>query len=268
MPKKIFSEEQKQYIRDNYLTQSYKEIGEHLGFTAKQIGAWITENHLRKNHVINNTYFDNIDTSLKAYFLGFIYADGCVSRGNELNYSFYMKLQSQDRYILEKLNKELCGKDNYITHIEPYDVIIMGISSHCCGADKLSIGSKPLVEALIKNNIIPDKSHSDIFPIVDDIFFFDYLRGWIDGDGWYTYDKEKLIIGLCCHSIKPLEYAQTKLLNYGIHARICQDKSVYKLICSRKVDTIKLINLLYYEDNLLYLQRKYEKIKHLIGLAA
>src|SRR5690606_22998740 len=31
-------------------------------------------------HIINHTYFDEIDTEEKAYFLGFLVADGCISK--------------------------------------------------------------------------------------------------------------------------------------------------------------------------------------------
>lgn len=55
-------------------------------------------------------YFNVIDTEKKAYFLGFIYADGCIykrQKGNSLEISLNISIQSKDKEILEELEKEL-----------------------------------------------------------------------------------------------------------------------------------------------------------------
>lgn len=52
-------------------------------------------------YITNNTYFDNIDTEDKAYFLGLIYADGC----NDIpNNRLIITLIHTDGYLLERLN--------------------------------------------------------------------------------------------------------------------------------------------------------------------
>lgn len=270
MPRQsMFTKEQQQYIRDNYLTKTYREIGEELGFTMKQIRGWINHNCPNKIGNINSDYFDIIDTPLKGYFLGLIYADGNV-RLKKRGGSFAIKLQAQDRYILERLNRELGGKDSFIFHKDPCECVIQGKLSMDHGSDNLSIGSKPLVESLIRQNIVPNKSHSDIFPIVGDKYFFDYLRGYIDGDGCYYFEEGKYLkISIVCNSRKNLEYIQSVLLKYNIHSGIYQktNATCYVLIVKRS-DSIRLLHRLFYEDGVFCLQRKYEKIKHLLGFAA
>lgn len=74
----IFSESDKEYITAHYLTDSYKDIGDKLGYTARQIQGWVN-NHFKgkvKIRDFNSDYFKNIDCSAKAYWLGFLYADG------------------------------------------------------------------------------------------------------------------------------------------------------------------------------------------------
>ena len=57
---------------------TYREIGDKLGFTEKQIRGWVAANCKNKIKLYNKMYFQNIDTPNKAYWLGFIYADGWV----------------------------------------------------------------------------------------------------------------------------------------------------------------------------------------------
>lgn len=59
------------------------------------------EEWLRK-YDLNQEYFDVIDTQNKAYFLGFLYADGNVSKSNN---AIQIGLESRDLHILESLKK-------------------------------------------------------------------------------------------------------------------------------------------------------------------
>ena len=56
---------------------------------------------LRK-YDVNQNYFDIIDTQNKAYFLGFLYADGNVSKDNN---NIQIALQARDLHILESFKK-------------------------------------------------------------------------------------------------------------------------------------------------------------------
>ena len=110
MSKAIFTKEQINFMINNYETMQYKEIGNILGFTERQIRGKLNNMGYTKNRKFNNRYFQHIDTPLKAYFLGYIFADGWVCHNNAThNYEFGMELQEQDKYVLEKLNSELGG---------------------------------------------------------------------------------------------------------------------------------------------------------------
>ena len=218
---------------------------------------------------INDHYFGIIDIPLKAYLLGFIYADGWVYHNeNTRNYEFGIQLQSSDKYILEKINEELGGL-NIIYKYEPHVSNIQGHESHSGYTDCLRIYSKNLVLGLESNGVLPNKTKKDIYPIVLDELFFDYLRGYIDGDGCYYNDKNSTYMHITCASLEPLKYIQSKLKEYDIETHIySENENKHRLMCTNTIEMNKLLNHLYYEDGLFCLKRKYEKIAHLLGFAA
>lgn len=267
----IFSSQDVEFIKNNYDLMTSAEIGKILGFTASQIQGKVNKLKLKsKRRNINDTYFEHINTPLKAYYLGFIYADGYIIYDeNRHNYEFGMELQSDDKYILEKLNDELGGQ-NIIYHSDPKDVLICGTQiAHGGHSDILRIYSKKLVCDLIKNGIETNKTLKDTYPIIDDKFFFDWLRGYIDGDGCYYNYNNQTYMHITCASIIPLRYIQDKLNSFGIKTQIyTENERKHRLMCTSFTEMNKLVNRLYYEDGLFCLRRKYEKIKHFLGLAA
>lgn len=124
-----------------------------------------------KKYTLNDDYFEKINTDKKAYFLGFILADGCIRKN-----SIDIRIVEKHKYILEEFKKELqCNKP--IKFIK-YDNI-----NHQNQVG-LYIGSKKLVEDLSKLGIIKNKSYDlDNFYIPEGDLFYSFLRGIFDGDG-------------------------------------------------------------------------------------
>ena len=50
-----------------------------------------------KRKEYNHSYFEIIDSEDKAYFLGFIYADGCLVTNKRS--SLYIKIHTKDQHI-------------------------------------------------------------------------------------------------------------------------------------------------------------------------
>ena len=265
-----FTQEDIDYIKNNYQAKSYKEIGDILGFTERQIRGKVNNMGLGKTRKINADYFKFIDTPIKAYFLGFIFADGWICANTEKRiFEFGMELQSQDRYILEKLNDEIGGL-NIIKHFDKSETFIKDHVAHSGESDCLRVYSRPLVENLINAGIETNKTRKDIYPIVDEHLFFDWLRGYIDGDGcYYTNKNINTYMHITCASLSPLTYIKDKLQQYGIKTNIySESEKKHRLMCTNKEDMCKLINYLYYDENIFCLKRKFEKIKHLLCLTA
>jgi hypothetical protein len=258
----IFSREDIDYIRENYLEMTYGEIAKELGFTEKQVKGWINHNCDKKVRTFNDRYFDKIKTPNQAYWLGFIYADGYViKRTSVRNYELGIQIQSCDIKLLEDFNNELGGVHSITySHDEKY----------ICGNPKISITdsvtlriySKNIVDDLIKNNVIQNKTQSPIFPIVKDDLFFDFLRGYIDGDGCIYINQDKVTasqIHITSAHDEILNYIKDKLSLYGINSYVYKEKERKHRIYVNHKDAIKLLDLIYYDKNVQKLNRKYEK---------
>ena len=265
MSKSIYTKEMLDYMIANYKTMEYKEIAEHLGLTSKQVRTKMSQLGYRKNRTFNNRYFQYIDTPLKSYFLGFIFADGWVCANNEpRNYEFGIELQSQDKYILDELNKELGGVHK-IFHTDACKTVILGHEVNRGESDTLRVYSKPLVLDLINNGIVVNKTQHDIVPHVSDDLFFDFLRGYIDGDGcyWNTIQRPDCVyLHITCASRKVLEYLQERLYSYDIKTQIyTENDRKHRLMCTNYNDMKTLINKMYYDQNVLCLTRKLKLIE-------
>lgn len=262
--RKRFSKEDVQFMIEHYQDMQYKDIAEHLGFTERQVRGRLNNMGYSKTRKFNNHYFHDIDSELKAYFLGFIFADGyVVYREKNRNHEFAMQLKSEDRCILEALNEELGGVHD-ICHKNPKKKMINGVDTISRDSDVLRVYSKDIVCDLMNLGVVQDKTHNYQLPKIPDEYFFDFLRGYIDGDGCY-YNNGRIMMNITCASKEVLEYLQNILQTYGIHTSIYKEKELkYRLNCYRKDDVKKLVNMLYHDGFSLCLSRKYEKIKHLL----
>lgn len=140
----------------------------------------------------NQHIFDLIDSEEKAYWLGFIYADGYISassldKDKEIDYKFELNLSSKDITHLEKFNKFMEHTDY---NINISDVIL---NENTYERARWSIGNKHMWNVLNNYGCTPRKSNTLTFPDVT-IFnkkslVFDFIRGYIDGDGSISYNN-------------------------------------------------------------------------------
>lgn len=272
--KPLLTEEQAQFVMDNYLNMSYSEIGEIVGKSGKQIEGWV-RNHIpdriKKQREINDAYFNIIDTPEKAYWLGFIYADGWISKHihsskdvhPRFNYEFGMELQRCDEYLLYQLNDALGGK-NIIKQVTRELVIVDNNHVTKSESSILRVYSKNIVEDLNSHCIDYNKSSSPIFPMVDLSLFPEYLRGLIDGDGCIHYTKcGNLAVHITGANRACFRYIHDVLLDeYNIDTHIyCEHSDIhldkYRLYCFRKKDVYSLLHLIYRDMTVPMLIRKY-----------
>lgn len=263
--KYMFSNEIIKFMIDNYQTMNYSEIAKHVGLTERQVRGKLNNMGYTKIREFNKSYFHNIDSELKAYFLGFMFADGWVIYNEtKANYEFGMELQSGDKYILESLNNELGGV-HMITHSNPTQRVICGVLSNIGHMDKLRIYSKEFVEDLMNCGIVPNKTYNYKIPKFPMEYFFDFLRGYIDGDGCYHYNKNHIYMSLTCASEDVLNWIQSILITYNISTSVYKEKEYkYRLTCTNNDSMRTLIKLMYHNNCTLYLTRKYNKIKPLL----
>lgn len=207
----------------------------------------------------NEHIFDSIDTEEKAYWLGFIYADGTISssplrkeEGAKVQYQFELSLSSKDYNHLLKFAEFLC-----------YDKEKVYCDEIRC---RLSVYSKHLWNVLNCNGCTPQKSLTLRFPkkeLFDNIFLVKhFIRGYFDGDGSITYTNEEHIIPKfhLLGTSQFLEEIKTYLNIKDINLNILhpEKQSITKYIQVTGKRALSLLDILY-KDSTIYLDRKYNK---------
>ena len=211
----------------------------------------------------NENIFNHIDTEEKAYWLGFIYADGNITKivpDRKPHYTFEMSLKEEDKEHLDKFNKFMEFKgDNVkkkIIKLEGKEYI----------AYRWMITNKHLWETLNSYGCVPNKSLILKFPnesiFTDKSLIRHFIRGYFDGDGCITYtDKThtKPLISVLgtedvCNSI------QNFIFNEELKLFLNSPKNPITKVMSRAgAKAMFFIFALYYKANI-YLERKYQKV--------
>lgn len=199
--------------------------------------------------------FDTIDSEDKAYWLGFLYADGCVSYlATQNSYRTCLELKSTDVEHLKKFKDFL--QDTRESSIRISTRTFNGKEFKVCS---YQIYNEHLAKTLINLGCIIRKSLTLTFP--DPNVFkkpnlvFDFIRGYTDGDGSLTHDRKSP-----CISILGTNEFLTEVIKY-----LPQFNKVYKsgnqFVVSTTGIKAKIIANKLYGHATIYLDRKYEKFK-------
>lgn len=141
----------------------------------------LSESH--RKYTINENYFDVIDSEDKAYFLGFLYADGCNSpKKGEVRLS----LQEQDKEILEKLS-DCIGSNKPLRFRKDAGSYKNGKSQYA-----LTLENKHICNQLIKLGCMEAKTYILQFPTEEQVPSYlhnHFIRGYFDGDGCISVRK-------------------------------------------------------------------------------
>ena len=198
-------------------------------------------------YTFSRDYFKEIDTEEKAYWLGFIAADGCI--GTNRN-TIRVDLKVADKNHLEKLRTSISGNQPIV-------------EAHGGASAYIDMNSKGMVEDLLQYGLTPNKSLTlNInFDLIPEPLIHHFIRGYFDGDGsinYYTrapywYDEWELsFVSTQAVLLKFQEYFNKphKLFTCGKNFRFC-----YK----SKQDIKEVLEYMY-QDASIYLDRKYQKV--------
>ncbi|GAA0347047.1 hypothetical protein GCM10008931_42910 [Oceanobacillus oncorhynchi subsp. oncorhynchi] len=265
-----WSHKELDFLKEKYDTMTYREIGNILGRTMRATKAKAERIGLRKpvesryKYIYNRNYFEKIDCADKAYWMGFIAADGCVHVKSDGCIRMKLTLSKKDKGHLVKFNESL---DSNI-EIRDGKVSPSGAEFHKKTYDKseIVINSTRFCRDLISWGITPNKTYSLKLPNFEDKYIKDFLRGFIDGDGSFYIAKRNYNSNLYRYSVDIVgasleffeqiqDFLHIKSINSHIYSK---RKGNWKLTLSNKHDIVKLIDMLY-EDPCIYLDRKYEK---------
>lgn len=218
---------------------------------------------------IREDFFDVIDAQEKAYFLGFLYADG----GNNKEANFVrIDLARKDKDILEKLSS-LIYLENPLQHIKNQDrkkeykgQEVVYYTSY------FNINSKHICHKLEELGCPATKSLIITFPkwLIDPELQRHFIRGYYDGDGGVSLTDiktrsahTKLISTIeFCQSMAKIIEAQTKI-QFGKPYNDVENKNVYTIRLAGNRKIAHFLNWLY-KDSIIHLDRKYKLYKELL----
>lgn len=218
--------------------------------------------HGRK-HTLNKHFFDVINTEEKAYWLGFIYADGYITKSNNNDKSanrLRINISSKDKILLEQFLQDIEATSSNITDYIPRKTYSTNQMS--C----ISINSIELCNALISHGCTEKKTLTLSFPSsIHENLIHHFIRGYFDGDG--TIGKEQLgIIGNHCFLInlqqilvQECNLKITKLYEYKHKA-----PGMYDLKYGGRIQLTRIYQYLY-KDATRFLSRKFDKFTLVIS---
>jgi hypothetical protein len=133
----------------------------------------------QRKYQINEFFFDNIDTELKAYFLGLMYADGNVMHTAK-GYTSSLVTGEDDKCLVDKLNELLFDSKKPLC-------VPKKEKPHHKNRYYLYINNEQIGKSLIKHGCIPNKHHKIRLPqFIPYPLINHFIRGFFDGDGCVT----------------------------------------------------------------------------------
>lgn len=208
---------------------------------------------MKQKYSCEYSYFKTIDTEEKAYWLGFLYADGCVH-----NKRLSLELQEKDLSHL-KLFKDSISSTHPITYLKPREKFP---GSYSKPAYRFRISSPELSKDLASHGMTPNKTFTATFPVLPNNLTHHFIRGLLDGDGSVHFNKEKN--SKFVYFLGTEDIIQNVIINIGIN----KNYQPYAKIFRVKYGSLKHIKYLYkylYKDASVFLNRKKNIMENIIN---
>lgn len=196
-----------------------------------------------KKYTVNENYFNKIDTEDKAYWLGFLYADGYIL---EKGKAFITGLTLKDLDHIEKFKSDIDS-----THLIKEATTVNNYS--------FNVYNTRFSKNLIDKGCVPRKTDKIEFPKLDKHLISHFIRGYFDGDGSISATDKTLQITICCASKTFLEKLIKVLSDeIGVKNKIYTRKDGLHLYVNASGDDILKIGKYLYKGSHKYLDRKKE----------
>ena len=252
-----WTDEQVAYIINKYLNENYtlKQLGKEFNCSYSTIRNLLNKHKIKsrgnkQGYPRDEFYFNKIDTEEKAYWLGFLYADGCVHSNN-----YEISVNITDKEHIEKFKAAIKAFNHNITEIQ--DKRFQNAKT----LYQFSIRDKQLHQDLIKWGCIPQKSLLiNKIPNIPRDYVSHFLRGYFDGDGSLHYLRGTNNYRISFVGTKDfLNDIQKELqTNVSLQSNIAGKAYVLQIAGRRQIE--RILNYLYNNSKEDYrLNRKYQK---------
>lgn len=242
-------------INSEELSREYNLCSTTVCRIIKRCGGTIrssTEN--KRKYKIKNDFLDNIDTEEKAYFLGFMWADGNIRK--DLS-AFKISLHNQDIDILRRFG-QMIFKEEYPLYMDRQYPL-------------LYVCSVSLAKRLNDLGCTPNKTFTATFPnCISKDLERHFIRGMFDGDGCIYNNNKKYVVDftgtqeICKSIIKILNKNNIhNITSYVRHPD--RNNNIVSIRIGSRYYVYNFLNYLYKDSNI-YLKRKYDKYKKFVDL--
>lgn len=183
-------------------------------------------------------YFKQINTPDKAYWLGYLSADGTICKTG-----YKVSLTSKDKDVIYRF-KNAVGSGHAISIIHQKDKRTNKIYTRWL----IQICSKQFAQHLINQGVTSNKSNDCCLPKLDDNLFYHYLRGLFDGDGSITSTNTKTRIS----------FIGTKCLLQDIQQRLNTLLGIKERPLFNISKSYPIYRMHYYKDSVVILDKIYD----------
>lgn len=205
---------------------------------------------------VNHNTFRTIDNEAKAYWLGFLMADGFVHTNNMVG----LALAEKDLNHLRKYKKFMGSEHKIVSWEAAYDDTCEPTTAH-----RLMFRSKVMTKDLKHHGIGKRKTGNESIPrTVPQSLMRHFIRGLWDGDGTIFRDE--------CGKVRYSLVGNYELLTELAHilykeantrlANVIKHKTIHSISYGSASDVAKL-TAYFYDDATVYLERKREKAEPL-----
>jgi len=225
-------------VKKDTITRILKKYGIHIKGSRK--------------YCFNELFFKEIDTEEKAYWLGFILADGGIVR-NKYSSELIIALQEKDKKHLQKFLNSISANHKILKNKNHFYIKLI---------------SKKLGNILSQYGIVPRKTFKTYFPKqIPENLQRHFIRGVFDGDGCFgiynrkdrnrlkTYDFSiagtyNLLKNIQNILVNKCKVNNVKISRIGLYS--------YNLHYCGNIQVPRILNYLY-RNSTIYLDRKYKK---------
>ena len=264
---KKITEEQKQKMIQDYqsgdtitiLSKKYNISQSYVKYILEQNKVFIFKG--TRKYICDFDYFQNIDTEEKAYWLGFIAADGNLDKRDNV---LTIRLEIKDKEHLEKFKKSI--KADYPIKTGPYvshgKVLYQSL---------IYIRSPKIKNDLISHGIVPNKSKilklEKVMNNMPALLIRHFIRGYFDGDGgWSKCHNSFRFAFTASNQTNTIEQIQQIIIaNCGLNpVKIYDNGSIKGLTYAGKYSCQKFYDYIYHSATI-WLSRKKDKVDNYLS---
>lgn len=260
-----WKKEEIEYLKNNYLKQTNRQLALNLDRSIKAVEIKLTRLGFTrpKKLFYDDAIFETINSEEKAYWLGFLMADGYITI-TERNAELGIELNIKDKEHLVKFQKFLKTNAMVQERNRFFEKVANNYCNKTLNSCFIRIYNKKIVEDLIKLGFQQNKRNKGLeFCQISDNLERHFIRGFFDGDGSIAKRRNRTnyVCNITSKDESFLKEIRNVLYNHNINSYITNwtngyNHKMYQLNISAKKDVEKYLDFIY-KDSKIYLERKY-----------